>query len=70
VIWKTQVELKIEDGVYMPYVDGKPVTGYLNVKEYFTDLGSVLEGIHNSLLKSFCMNRNEILQKKFDLHLM
>ncbi len=38
--------------------------------EFINDLAFVVENTHNSINKSFCNNRLEILDEKFRMHLL
>lgn len=50
--------------------DGKLEYSIPNLIVFISDLASIVEQTHNSINKSFCNNRLEILDERFKMHLL
>jgi len=61
---------KVENGVYIPYLDGRKICHFADMNQYSHDMSQLISGSHNSSNKSFCFKRLNILEEKFKIHLL
>ena len=61
--------LTCNDGVFEVVFDGKNTNKVPNMLEFIKDLAFIIEQTHNNSNKSFCHNRLDILEQRFNMHL-
>jgi AMP deaminase len=67
---KGEVQLEFKSGVYRPVIDGQEVVKFCGVVEYYLDLAKILSSMHDGMYKTISYRRLEMLQHRFQFHLM